>query len=79
MEHQLHGARPGGDTSRTSHDYTNGKPYATLTARFALIGRELTQSTSVHGAAIYQVIHRGVKKELPDLDAVHTVLIEIGG
>ena len=56
-----------------------GKPFASLAARFALAGHTLTRSNPADGAAVYYARRWGLSRALPDLQAAAHFLVQIGG
>ena len=56
-----------------------GKAFATLAARFALIGHTLTRSDPADGAVMYYAGRWGLSRALHDLDAAAQFLVTIGG
>lgn len=56
-----------------------GKAFATLAARFALVGHTLTRSNPADGAAMYYAGRWGLSRALPDLQAAAQFLAQIGG
>ena len=55
------------------------KIFATLAARFAMVGHVLVQSNPAHGPVSYYATRWGMAKMLPNLDAAEAFLIQIGG
>ena len=56
-----------------------GKAFAILAARFALVGRILTRSNPADGAVLYHASRWGLSRALHDLDAAAQFLTQIGG
>ena len=56
-----------------------GKAFASLAARFALVGHTLTRSNPADGAVMYYAERWGLHRALPDLDAAAQFLTHIGG
>ena len=56
-----------------------GKAFAILAARFALVGHTLTRSNPADGAVLYYAGRWGLSRTLPDLDAAAQFLTQIGG
>ena len=56
-----------------------GKAFATLAARFALIGHTLTRSDPADGAVMYYAGRWGLSRALHDLDTAAQFLVAIGG
>ena len=59
--------------------HREGKAFATLVARFALMGHTLTRSNPADGAVIYYAGRWGLSRALHDLDAAAQFLVTIGG
>ena len=90
MNHHTNEKAPGainteGLTTDTTNDLNfptgqrEGKAFATLAARFALIGHALTRSNPADGAVIYYAGRWGLSRALPDLGAAAQFLATIGG
>ena len=56
-----------------------GKAFATLATRFALMGHTLTRSNPADGAVMYYAGRWGLSRALHDLDAAAQFLATIGG
>ena len=56
-----------------------GKAFASLAARFALVGHTLTRSNPADGAAMYYAGRWGFSRALQDLQAAAHFLAQIGG
>ena len=56
-----------------------GKAFATLAARFALVGHTLTRSNPADGAVMYHAGRWGLFRAMPDLEAAAQFLTVIGG
>ncbi len=55
------------------------KTFATLAARYALVGYTLTRSCAPDGVGVYHAAYLGVSRALTDLQAAAQFLVEIGG
>ena len=67
------------DTSQHFEDDTAEKAFATLQARFALLGHCLYRTDAANGPSVFLVSRGGMVKELPDMAAVCSFLALIGG
>ena len=82
---KAHGCDPVGFQNDTTNgaDFpmaaTEGKAFASLAARFALVGHALTRSNPADGAAMYYAARWGLSRALPDLQAAAHFLALIGG
>ena len=56
-----------------------GNAFATLAARFSLVGHTLTRSDPADGAVLYYAGRWGLSRALPDLEAAAQFLAVIGG
>ena len=56
-----------------------GKSFAILAARFALVGHTLTRSNPADGAVLYHASRWGLSRALHNLDAAAQFLTQIGG
>ena len=56
-----------------------GKAFANLAARFALVGHSLSRSNPSDGAVMYFAGRWGLHRALPDLEAAAQFLAVIGG
>lgn len=70
----------GGTDSAIVSDTTDAsKTFASLAARFALVGHTLTRTNPADGAGIYYAARWGMSRALPDLQAAAQFLAQIGG
>ena len=82
---KAHGCDPVGFQNDTTNDLNfptgqrEGKAFATLAARFALMGHTLTRSNPADGAVMYYAGRWGLSRALHDLDAAAQFLATIGG
>ena len=81
---KAHGCDPVSFTDNTTNDLNfptgqrEGKAFASLAARFALVGHTLTRSNPADGAVMYYAERWGLHRALPDLEAAAQFLTEIG-
>ena len=82
---KAHGCDPVGFQNDTTNNLNfptgqrEGKAFATLAARFALVGHILTRSNPADGAVLYHASRWGLSRALHDLDAAAQFLTQIGG
>ena len=82
---KAHGCDPVSFTDDTTNDLNfptgqrQGKAFASLAARFALVGHTLTRSNPADDAVMYYAERWGLHRALPDLDAAAQFLTQIGG
>ena len=82
---KAHGCDPVRFQKHASHEsdfpteQREGKAFANLAARFALVGHSLTRSNPADGAVIYYAGPWGLSRALPDLQAAAQFLVQIGG
>lgn len=55
------------------------KEFATLQAKFAMLGHQLTRVRNADGTASYYAANWGLSRYLPDLEAVKSFLGRLGG
>ena len=67
------------NTNQHIGDDTAEKAFATLQARFALLGHCLYRTDAANGTGVFLVSRWGMVKELPDMVAVARFLTLIGG
>ena len=82
---KAHGSDPVSFIDNTNNDLNfpteqrEGKAFASLAARFALVGHTLTRSNPADGAVMYYAGRWGLSRTLHDLDAAAQFLTQIGG
>ena len=82
---KAHGYDPVSFTDNTTNDLNfptgqrEGKAFASLAARFALVGHTLTRSNPADGEVMYYAERWGLHRALPDLEAAAQFLTQIGG
>ena len=82
---KAHGCDPVSFIDNTNNDLNfpteqrEGKAFASLAARFALVGHTLTRSNPADGAVMYYAGRWGLSRTLHDLDAAAQFLTQIGG
>ena len=65
-------------TSNDTNDIA-GKAFATMQARFAMLGHCLYQASGAGGVPVYLITRWGFTRELPDMTAVAKFYLQIGG